>query len=465
MQNISSKDILEKVANSVEDNLEINKNNQINININNSLPKKDNLTINSNNNIQVPNQVNQVKENNLEISNSNNIINININSSPKKNQEKKDNFQMSKSNTVEIDDSNIKINPNLSLNNKNSIEISPQNKGSRHFKSVSQSQITIEQISNRHLKEKRLSAKSQKALIENNNYDYYSLFHEEYVLKKLNELKDNANESSIYSDQIFLLTNGKKLEKRLILLTPSHIYIIEPKEPQFILIMEKAQLEKIAISNLNLNILMFIRHKAESIIILTLRRMDLLNYIKQFYYKSEKPIRFIYEDSFKIRVKGKETLLTVKDKIFTTLSNFDGAIKIGYLLKQSHFILKTFNERLVVLTSIGLIIFNDPMKPPERLYPIIGSKIVKVIGNKYKRPNCFEILTPNGETKVFAAYKERDLKSWLEEFDRVKKDFANKMKQLDTVNKKEFIENKNNLYDVQEEDFEDEILPDDENKK
>ena len=39
------------------------------------------------------------------------------------------------------------------------------------------------------------------------------------------------------------------------------------------------------------------------------------------------------------------------------------------------------------------------------------------------------------------------------------------MKQLDTVNKKEFIENKNNLYDVQEEDFEDEILPDDENKK
>ena len=281
----------------------------------------------------------------------------------------------------------------------------------------------------------------------------------------MNELKDNANESSIYSDQIFLLTNGKKLEKRLILLTPSHIYIIEPKEPQFILIMEKAQLEKIAISNLNLNILMFIRHKAESIIILTLRRMDLLNYIKQFYYKSEKPIRFIYEDSFKIRVKGKETLLTVKDKIFTTLSNFDGAIKIGYLLKQSHFILKTFNERLVVLTSIGLIIFNDPMKPPERLYPIIGSKIVKVIGNKYKRPNCFEILTPNGETKVFAAYKERDLKSWLEEFDRVKKDFANKMKQLDTVNKKEFIENKNNLYDVQEEDFEDEILPDDENKK
>ena len=34
--------------------------------------------------------------------------------------------------------------------------------------------------------------------------------------------------------------------------------------------------------------------------------MDLLNYIKQFYYKSEKPIRFIYEDSFKIRVKGNQ---------------------------------------------------------------------------------------------------------------------------------------------------------------
>ena len=68
--------------------------------------------------------------------------------------------------------------------------------------------------------------------------------------------------------------------------------------------------------------------------------------------------------------------------------------------------------------------FDEPSSPPSKLYPIIGSKITKALGNKYKRQNCFEILTPNGETKVFSAYKERELNSWMEEFDRVKKDFS-----------------------------------------
>ena len=300
----------------------------------------------------------------------------------------------------------------------------------------------------------RTLSQIKKEEIENNNYDYYSLFHEQYVLNKFREKKDNANEKNIYSDQIYLL-NGKKLEKRLILLTPSYVYIIDPKEAIFILIMEKSEIEKIAISNQNLNILIFMRKKAQSIILLTLRRMDLLNFLKEHYHNSKKPIRFIYEDSFTTSIKGKDTKLSVKDKIFTTLSNFDGAIKIGYLQKMNPnpLFFKSFSERLVVLTSIGLIVFNDPTKPPERLYPIIGSKILKALGNKYKKPNCFEILTPNGETKVFSAYKERELNAWIEEFEKIKKDFRNKMKKLDTVNKMEFIDN--NLYNVKEEENED----------
>ena len=52
----------------------------------------------------------------------------------------------------------------------------------------------------------------------------------------------------------------------------------------------------------------------------------------------------------------------------------------------------------------------------------------------------------------------------MEEFDRVKKDFSNRMKKLDTVNKIEFIDNKNNLFDVKEEeddddDNEEDIIP------
>jgi len=437
MASMNSKNILEEVANTIEDTFEINDGDEININ--NEEPKQNNLEINSNK-IQISKTV---KEDDLQISNNN----VNINRDPKNT--KKDNFEISKSGMLEVEDKN---NPNASPN-KNKIEISSQNSTSINSNPNSKSQIIIQQVSNTNIDAKRTSSRIRRE-IENNNYDYYSLFHEDYVLRKLNQLNDKANEKNIYSDQIYLLTNGRKLEKRLILLTPSHIFIIEPKEAEFVLTMEKTELAKIAISNQNLNILILLRHKADNIIFLTLRRMDLLNFIKKYYHQSQKPIRFTYEDSFKMRIKGKETQLSVKDKIFTTLSNFDGAIKIGYLQKMSPILFKTFSERLAVLTSIGLIIFNDPTKPPERLYPIIGSKINKALGNKYKRPNCFEILTPNGETKVFAAYKERELNSWLEEFEKVKKDFRNKMKKLDPVNKLEFIDNNNDLFDVQEEDDE-----------
>ena len=91
--------------------------------------------------------------------------------------------------------------------------------------------------------------------IENNNYDYYSLFHEDYVKTKLNELNDKGNEKNIYSDQIYLLSDKKKLEKKLILLTPSNIYIIEPKDASFNIIINKNEIKNIAISNKNLNIL------------------------------------------------------------------------------------------------------------------------------------------------------------------------------------------------------------------
>ncbi len=439
MQGISSKDKLEEVANTIEGN-------QINIDNNNNK-----LEINKNNQINIP-MSKTIKEDNLDFQISTNNNNININEKSKE----KLNIEISKSNIINIENNNKNNIPNISLNT-NKIEISSQN--NIPGKGRAKSEFTFQHVSNTNFEGKgkqkdRTLSQIKKEEIENNNYDYYSLFHEQYVLNKFREKKDNANEKNIYSDQIYLL-NGKKLEKRLILLTPSYVYIIDPKEAIFILIMEKSEIEKIAISNQNLNILIFMRKKAQSIILLTLRRMDLLNFLKEHYHNSKKPIRFIYEDSFTTSIKGKDTKLSVKDKIFTTLSNFDGAIKIGYLQKMNPnpLFFKSFSERLVVLTSIGLIVFNDPTKPPERLYPIIGSKILKALGNKYKKPNCFEILTPNGETKVFSAYKERELNAWIEEFEKVKKDFRNKMKKLDTVNKMEFIDN--NLYNVKEEENED----------
>ena len=166
-----------------------------------------------------------------------------------------------------------------------------------------------------------------------------------------------------------------------------------------------------------------------------------------------------------IKLKGKMHTISVKDKIFTTLSNFDGALKIGYLMKLNPFMFTAFfSQRLVVLTSIGLIVFDDPSSPPEKLYPVIGSKIKKIDGDKYGRPNCFELQVLSGDVKVFAAYKSRERDSWLEEFAKLQKEFQNKMKKLDTVNKMEFINNNNALANVVEEENEEEIFPKYENE-
>ena len=320
----------------------------------------------------------------------------------------------------------------------------------------SKNKLAFEKVSNSSIKinENKPQKEKEKEQIENNNFDYYSLFHEDFVKQKLRQKNDKSNEKDIYSDQIYLLTEKKKLEKRLLLITLDNIYIIEPKDSRFEIIFEKKELEKIALSNQNYSILIFVRKKLDNIIILTLRRMDLLNFIRDQYLQANKTIKFSFEDSFKIRIKGKLMTLSVKDKIFSTLSNLDGAIKIGYLQKMNTNFFKIFTEKLVALTSVGLILFTDPHKPPERLYPIIGSQIIKPPYNKYKRHNCFEILTQSGDVKVFSAYKERELNSWVEELEKVKRDFKQKMVQLDTKNKFELTNDKNNLFNIKEEDEE-----------
>ena len=470
MISFNSKDKLNQLEENNSNNIIIegNNNNNEDKKEDNKEDKKENknLEINNNNQINIDNK-NQNKI--LEI-NSQNQINIENKNKENENKENEKNKYDIEKNWVNIENDNsmnrkrtvldVRLNKLssekvLGITNKDNEEIKGRNRN-KTLQTVNNSSYKVTGKINGFI------SLEEQEKIENNNYDYCSLFHEEFVKKKLNQLKDNGNDKNIYSDQIYLLSEKKKLEKKLILLTPSYLYIIESKESQFELTLSKNEINKIAISNQNLNILAFIKNDGINILLLTLRRMDLLYYLRDYYRKSNKtPLRFTYQDQYEVKIKGKICNLSVKDKIFTTLSNFDGAVKIGYLLKLNphfkHF--KLFNQRLVVLSSIGLIVFDEPTKPPERLYPIIGSEIKRVSIEKYKKANCFEIKTLAGEVKVFAAYKEREMTSWLEEFNKVKEDFKKKMKKLDTANKIEFIDNNNALPNVEEEKIEDELLP------
>ena len=452
--NIEGKNKLNEFEKNNENKINIEGNNNIIINndvkedkdkINNE-NKNEILTINNNNQINIENE--DKKENKKDLAIDKAWVNIDSEKDPKE-----ENQMNRKRTVVDVGSNNLSASKVLGISNENKEEIKGRNRTQTLQTSNSSSYSAIGK------KNGFISLKEQKE-IENNNYDYYSLFHEDYVKAKLNAEKDNGNEKNIYSDQIYSLGDKKKLGKRLILLTPNKVYIIEEKSSVFDITLDKSQIDKILISNQNLNILAFItKDGTNNILLLTLRRMDLLYYLRDHYRSSGKPLRFEYKDDFLIRINNKDYKLSVKDKIFTTLSNFDGAIKIGYLQKLNSHFFKIFNQRLVVLTSIGLIVFDDPTKPPERLYPIIGSKITKASYEKYKKANVFEIKTLAGETKVFAAYKEREMNSWIEEFEKVKEDFKKKMKKLDTTNKIEFINNNNVLSNVKEEENEDELLP------
>jgi hypothetical protein len=271
--------------------------------------------------------------------------------------------------------------------------------------------------------------------MRNNNYDYYSLYQEDYIQSKLKQEKDKCTEFEIYSDQIYLFVDKKHTNKRLIMITPSNLYIIEPKDMRFEKVVKKDNITSFQISINNTNILLFHVNNGDNILIQTLRRLDLLVYLKEHFRNKKNYIKFNYDDNFTVNIKGRPTTISIKDKIFANLSNFDGAQKIGYMLEYKGKFIKNFKERLFVLSSIGLIRFEEPSFIPKKLYPIIGSHIEKLEGTRYGRENCFQITFFSGNSRVYSTYKKRERDSWLKEFERIIEEYKSKMKQLDTINK------------------------------
>lgn len=161
-----------------------------------------------------------------------------------------------------------------------------------------------------------------------------------------------------------------------------------------------------------------------------LRRIELLYYFRDLYkIKSLGKLRLRYSDNFKIQQGGilKSITIDQSNKLFIT-PNFENAQKLAYIEKLCGGFFQRFKDKLVVLSNIGLMYFNDPKEPPRQLIPIVGSKIVTVDEKKYRKKNCFEIKTLNNEVFVFAVKTKEDLDSWLKEFDAFKVSYRKMMK-------------------------------------
>ena len=462
-----------KIDNLMEEIKKEEKDNKNNNKDNNNIKNENNINININNNTDIKKEEDNNNINNkLERDRINTVI-VNNKKQQEQNQDLEDIIITGiQKEGFNIDDSSLKgsltstNSNNININNekiqKNEIKTSKKSekeisldKSNNNF-SINKSQnenkinnseddddksdlfpsINLSESLNKPIQYNRLS-KVELDELRNNNYDYYSLFQEEYMQRRLREQNDKCHEFNIYSDLIYLLTDKKHFNKRYIVITPTRLYLIEPKDTKFTHIVKKEDILSFQISNKNINILMFQIKGGDNILIETLRRMDLLTYLREIYRTNKSLIKIKYEDKFDIKVKGKTTTVLVKDKIFSNLSNFDGAQKIGYLfVYYGTYIIPIFKEKFFILTSIGLIMFDEPSSAPSKLYPIIGSKIEKLDGTKYNRENCFQVTLLSDKVKIFATRKKRERDSWLKEFEKINKEFQNKMKQLDTINKK-----------------------------
>jgi hypothetical protein len=143
-------------------------------------------------------------------------------------------------------------------------------------------------------------------------------------------------------------------------------------------------------------------------------------------------LKFKYSDSFKIKRNNTYSNIIVNNSNnFYIAPNFENAQKLGYLEKLSSGFFTKFNEKLMVLTNIGLLYFDDPNKAPKKLIPIIGSELLKIDEKKYKKRYCFEIRTLNGESYIFAAKTQEELDSWIIELKGFKRSYENKIKNID----------------------------------
>jgi hypothetical protein len=162
--------------------------------------------------------------------------------------------------------------------------------------------------------------------------------------------------------------------------------------------------------------------------------MELLYYFRDLYrMKRYGKLKFKYSDNFKIRRNNVfSTIIVDQSNNFLVAPNFDGAQKLGYLSKLTGTFFTNFKEKLVVLTNVGLLYFDDPNKTPKKLIPIIGSDVLRLEEKKYKKKHCFEIKTLNGDSYVFATNSNEDLESWIQEFKTFKKNYEKKIKNIDT---------------------------------
>ena len=270
-----------------------------------------------------------------------------------------------------------------------------------------------------------------------NYYDFKYLFLNRKIAKLLLYNNEKVKSNQLFSDQIFYILNGNKKKKGVLLITYQCFYILdEDNDMNCELRISHKLLSSISIPNGNFNHLLIYFSGNCFIIIEIYRRIHLLNYLKELYsiylYKNKK-IDIYFCDNFNIKINNQTFLYEINNnKNLSLTPNFENAKKMGLLKKYKENIFSGyFSDKLVVLCSIGLLVFSKSnINVPKLIIPIIGSTIKQTTANANERYFCFTIKTMNNELFIFGSNKIKEIKDWIQELKNYQKVYETKMKEV-----------------------------------
>ena len=396
-----------------ENNNEMMFNNQQNYNNNCPFDKTNSNILIENNQKKTNFSITNNQDKNNSIANANfSFENNNENLKGNSNFSIQDNNNNMKGNSnFTIQNNNIINNSNNSMTNQNENDIISSSKTSFqnpiNIKTSNTNITNYNFIGTNNIKKSNISKKNLKKIEKISPFNF--------ALNVTGEMMDGKSTNELdYLDDVNLI-EGKKYKKTKVILNISNnmFWIQKSQNGIFDLRYPLNDINKIHIAETNENILAieFSKNNQETFIIETFRRMTLLNYLKMKLFQiNNNKNYFVSGDTFNLK-KNNESSLILINNVLKFSPNFEGAEKFGYLYRlHSSLKVKKFVLRLVILTNIGILIFDDPLNKPEKFIPLINIQITDKIG--LEKPSSFELISSNKESNIFGADNEDYINGW-----------------------------------------------------
>jgi hypothetical protein len=267
-------------------------------------------------------------------------------------------------------------------------------------------------------------------------YDFNYLSKKHKISKILSQNKEKLINKEFLSNQINAYINNVKKKKCILIITYQTFYFLKNDESYECLLKPKIKsLNSIIISKKHFNLLQLSFNEGKDIIIESYQRIDILTFLQNLIEKGKfnKNLKISSSNDFHFHKKNGtlEKIPTLKNKIFLFTPNFENAQKIGVLLKYKENIFSgSFHEKLIVLSSIGLMYFDENNKIPKDIIPVIGTTIKFIVVQVNKKIYCFKMRTINNEVYIFGSFQKKEIFDWLKELAHFKKVYHLKMKHI-----------------------------------